>query len=179
MKDPATSASGKLVSEPASLTWHAASSSEVLDHLETMEQSGLSSAEAAERLAKYGPNQLTEKKGMSFFQMVLNQLKSFVVIILIVAALVSAILGEWVEAAAILTIVVLNAILGVVQESKAEESLAALKKLAAPEANVIRDGHQVRVPARAACAGRYRLSGGRQLHPGGYPPAGSSEPEGG
>ena len=147
MKDPATSASGKLVSEPAPLTWHAASSSEVLDHLETMEQSGLSSAEAAERLVKYGPNQLTEKKGMSFFQMVLNQLKSFVVIILIVAALVSAILGEWVEAAAILTIVVLNAILGVVQESKAEESLAALKKLAAPEANVIRDGHQVRVPA--------------------------------
>ncbi len=147
MKDPAPDASLRPDVTPAELTWHAASSKAVLDHLETLAETGLSSAEARERLEKYGPNQLAEKKGPSFFQLVLSQLKSFVVIILIVAALISAILGEWVEAVAILTIVVLNAILGVVQESKAEESLAALKKLAAPEANALRDGHQVRVPA--------------------------------
>ncbi len=147
MKDPAPVASPRLDVTPSELTWHASSSAEVLDRLETMAESGLTAAEAAERLAQYGPNQLTEKEGPSFFQLVLRQLNNFVVIILIVAALVSAILGEWVEAVAILTIVVLNAILGVVQESKAEESLAALKKLAAPEANALRDGHQVRVPA--------------------------------
>ena len=77
----------------------------------------------------------------------LDQLNSFVVILLIVAALISALLGEWVDAGAILTIVVLNAILGVVQESRAEEALAALKKMAAPEAQVLRDGHRVSVPA--------------------------------
>ncbi len=147
MKDSNPAASSPLDGTSSELTWHAASSVEVLDHLDTLAETGLTAAEAAERLAKFGPNQLTEKKGPSFYQLVVNQLKSFVVIILIVAALVSAILGEWVEAAAILTIVVLNAILGVVQESKAEESLAALKKLAAPEANAIRDGRQVRVPA--------------------------------
>jgi Ca2+-transporting ATPase len=147
MKNPASPASPQPASDPAALSWHAASVGDVLDHLDTLQEIGLTSAEAAARLEKYGPNSLAEKKGTSFLQLVLNQLKGFVVLILIVAAVVSAILGEWVEAVAILTIVVLNAVLGVVQESKAEESLAALKKLAAPEATVIRDGHVVRVPA--------------------------------
>ena len=147
MKNPASPASPQPASDPAALSWHAASAGDVLDHLDTLQEIGLTSAEAAARLEKYGPNSLAEKKGTPFIQLVLNQLKGFVVLILIVAAVVSAILGEWVEAVAILTIVVLNAILGVVQESKAEESLAALKKLAAPEATVIRDGHIVRVPA--------------------------------
>jgi Ca2+-transporting ATPase len=79
--------------------------------------------------------------------MLLAQLKNFIVIMLLVAAAVSALLGEWVDAGAIFAIVVLNAILGVVQESRAEQALAALKKLAAPEAHALRDGRRVDVPA--------------------------------
>jgi P-type Ca2+ transporter type 2C len=78
---------------------------------------------------------------------VFEQLNSFVVILLIVASEVSAVLGDWVEAGAILLIVVLNAILGVIQESRAEEALAALKKLASPEAQVIRSGRRISVPS--------------------------------
>ena len=122
--------------------------------------------EAARRLKQYGPNQLDEKPRPTFFQLVLDQLRNFVVILLIVAALISAVLGEWVEAGAILAIVVLNAILGVVQESRAEEALAALKKMAAPEAQSVRDGHRVPGAGRPTGARRYRLPGGGQLHPG-------------
>ena len=72
-------------------------------------------------------------------------------IILIIAALISLALGEWVDAIAIMCIVVLNAVVGVIQESKAEQALAALKKMAAPNAQVIRDGHQVTVPGASSC----------------------------
>lgn len=130
-----------------SITWHAMSANEVIRTLSTRFGEGLTSEEAARRLEQYGPNQLAEKPRPSFFQLVLSQLDNFVVILLIVAALVSALLGEWVEAAAILAIVVLNAILGVVQESRAEEALSALKKMAAPEAQVLRDGRRVTIPA--------------------------------
>ena len=130
-----------------SITWHAMSAEDVVSQLGTQVQAGLTSEEAARRLAEYGPNQLAEKPRPTFFQLVLSQLKSFIVILLIVAAVISAILGEWVEAGAILAIVVLNAILGVVQESRAEEALAALKKMAAPEAQTLRDGHRVAIPA--------------------------------
>ena len=136
-----------------SVTWHALSADETLKKFETLSGTGLSAAEAASRLEKYGLNQLVEAKRTSFLTMVINQLKGFVVLMLIAAAIISAFLGEWVDAIAILTIVVLNAVLGVVQESKAEEALAALKKLAAPEASVLRDGHLVRIPARELVPG--------------------------
>ncbi|NTV37003.1 MAG: HAD-IC family P-type ATPase, partial [Anaerolineaceae bacterium] len=129
------------------VTWHALSTDQVLETLDTQFQSGLTSQEAARRLEQYGPNQLTEKPRPGFLQLVLDQLKSFVVILLIVAAVISAVLGEWVDASAIIAIVVLNAILGVVQESRAEQALAALKKLAAPEAQILRDGHRVSITA--------------------------------
>jgi Ca2+-transporting ATPase len=90
---------------------------------------------------------LREKPRATFLQLVLAQLKSFVVILLIVASIISMVLGEWVESGAILLIVVLNAILGVVQESRAEEALAALKKMAAPDAQVLRNGKRVSVPS--------------------------------
>jgi len=134
--------------EDITLTWHSLSSEEVLERLETPLQSGLTSEQAAERLKLHGPNQLVEAPRPSFLQMVLAQLNNFVVILLIVASVVSAVLGDYIEAAAIMAIVILNAILGVVQESRAEEALAALKRLAAPEAQVMRDGHRISVPAR-------------------------------
>lgn len=110
-------------------------------------EKGLSSAEVTSRTEKYGPNQLQEAAKRTFLQMVIDQLKSFVIILLIVAAAISGILGEWVDAIAILLIVVLNAVMGVVQESRAEEALAALKKMASPEAHVVRDGKRISIPA--------------------------------
>ena len=84
---------------------------------------------------------------------------------LIGASIISALLGDYVEAAAIMAIVILNAVVGVVQEGKAEEALAALKKMAAPDAHVIRDGHRITVPARELVPGDIVSAGGRQLCP--------------
>ena len=125
--------------------WHALTAEEVLNHLK-VEDNGLNSEEARKRLDHYGPNQLTEAPRPTFLQMLWEQLNNFVVILLIVASVVSAVLGDYVEAAAIMAIVVLNAILGIVQERRAEEALAALKKLAAPDAQVLRDGRRQSIP---------------------------------
>ena len=130
-----------------SVVWHSLSPEEVLTRLETHSERGLSSKEAEARLTRYGRNELAELARATFIQLVIDQLNNFVVILLVVASAVSALLGDWVEAGAILLIVVLNAVLGVVQERRAEEALAALKKLASPEASVLRDGHRVMVPA--------------------------------
>ncbi|MFZ3070026.1 MAG: HAD-IC family P-type ATPase, partial [Anaerolineaceae bacterium] len=130
-----------------SISWHALNAVQVLDELKVPIDTGLTSEEAQKRLEKFGPNELVEKKRTTFWQLLWGQINSFVIWLLIAAALISALLGDWVEAGAILLIVILNAIMGIVQESRAEESLAALKKLAAPEAQVLRDGHRISVPA--------------------------------
>jgi len=138
--------------------WHSLPAQAVLEHLKVHE-SGLTSAEAAERLAQYGPNQLTEKPRPGFLKMLWDQINSFVVWLLIVAAIISGLIGwneyrhtgetiEFIETGAILAIVILNATLGIIQERRAEEALAALKKLAAPDAHVLRDGRRVTIPAR-------------------------------
>jgi len=132
--------------------WHALKAEEVLKHLKVQEH-GLTSAEAQQRLAQYGENQLQESPRPGFLAILWEQLNNFVVILLIVASIISALLGDYVEAAAILAIVVLNSILGIVQEQRAEEALAALKRLAAPDAQVVRDGHRKAVPARELVPG--------------------------
>lgn len=131
-----------------SISWHALDLNDVLEKLITCAHAGLSSGEAESRLEQHGFNQLTEAPRPSFLIMVLEQLKSFVVLLLIAASIISAILGEWVDATAIIAIVILNTVLGVIQESRAEEALAALKKMAAPEAQVMRDGHRQMIPSR-------------------------------
>ena len=136
-----------LTSRQDGKAWHALEADEVLRHLEAPADQGLSSAEAEHRLQVFGPNALKEAPPTTFWQMLWEQFKSFVVILLIVAALISALLGDYVEAAAIMAIVILNAALGVVQEYRAEQSLAALRKLAAPEAQVIRDGSRQAIPS--------------------------------
>ena len=132
--------------------WHSLSLDDTLKRLAVQEH-GLSSDEAAKRLKQFGLNQLTEAPRPGFLSKLWDQLNNFVVILLIVASIISAILGEWVDAAAIMLIVVLNAVLGIVQESRAEEALAALKKMAAPEAQILRDGKRVSVPARELVPG--------------------------
>ena len=137
---------------PENEAWHALEIDQVLNDLEVQE-AGLSSDEAAKRLAHYGQNQLLEAARPSFWQMLWEQLNNFVVILLIVASVVSALLGDYVEAAAIMAIVVLNAVLGIVQEQRAEEALAALKRLAAPDAQVMRDGRRQNLPTRELVPG--------------------------
>src|SRR5512143_100829 len=127
--------------------WHALETEQVLRDLKVHDQ-GLPFDEAAERLERYGHNQLEEAKRAGFWAMLWEQINNFVVILLIAASLVSALLGEWVDASAILAIVVLNTVMGIVQERRAEEALAALKRLAAPEAHVLREGHRTTIPAR-------------------------------
>ena len=157
------------------LSWHALRTDEVLKQLDTLADQGLSDEEAQRRLQTYGPNQLAEKPPTSFLQMLWDQFNNFVVMLLIVASVISAFLGDYVEAAAILAIVVLNATLGVVQERRAEQALAALKKLAAPEAHVIRDGYAQDGPLAAGGARRRGLAGSRQFHPGRCAPARSNQ----
>jgi P-type Ca2+ transporter type 2C len=126
--------------------WHALRADEVLKHLEVHEE-GLTTAEADARLSQYGPNQLREAPRPGFLALLWDQLNNFVVILLIVASIISALLGDYVEAGAIMAIVVLNSVLGIIQEQRAEQALAALQKLAAPDAQVIRDGSRKSVPA--------------------------------
>jgi len=118
-----------------------------LKRLETPPAEGLTTEEAQRRLAQYGPNELQEKPRRTYLQMVLEQLRSFVILLLLGAAIISAILSEPVEAIAIIAIILLNTILGVVQESRAEAALAALKRMAAPDSQVLRDGKRITVPA--------------------------------
>lgn len=126
--------------------WHAVTIEET--HLKSgSPESGLSVQEAAERLARFGRNELVQKGRKSVWRMLLDQFKDFMVLVLVAAAVVSFVLGETVDAIIILALVVLNAVLGVVQEGKAEQSLDALKKLSAPNAKVLRGGSQLTIPA--------------------------------
>ncbi len=133
--------------EELSISWHAMKDAEVLHVLESKVDSGLTSTEVKARQEKFGLNELQEAPPTSFWEMLWAQINSFVIYMLLGAAIISALLGDYVEAIAILAIVVLNAIMGIIQESRAEAALAALKKLAAPEASVLRDGKRVSVPA--------------------------------
>lgn len=146
--------------------WHTLPADEVAEALRTHFQNGLSSEEAAARLQKYGYNELQEAPRPGFLSRLWDQFNNFLMLILIVASIVSLALGDVIEAGAIMAIVFLNAILGVIQETRAEEALAALKKMAAPEAHVIRDGRQVTIPAREVVPGDIVI-----LETGNYVPA--------
>jgi Ca2+-transporting ATPase len=106
--------------------------------LQTHLHEGLTEERYQEHLRQYGPNQLPEKRGRSPLSIFLSQFQEFIVWVLAAAALVSGFLGEWIDTAAILAIIVLNAVLGFIQEYRAEKSLAALKKLSSPVSRVIR-----------------------------------------
>jgi Ca2+-transporting ATPase len=158
-------------------TWHTLSVAEAAEALGSDLTQGLSAAEVRSRQAQFGPNELQERPPRTFWQMLLDQFNQFLVLILIVAAVVSALIGwrqfgktgdtiEFIDAGAIMAIVILNAILGVVQEGRAEEALAALKKMAAPNAHVLRGGHLITVPSRDLVPGDVVM-----LETGNYVPA--------
>jgi len=142
------------------------STERVAQELRTHLAMGLTLDQAQERFGEHGPNELFERPRPGFLRRLLEQFNNFLIILLIVAAVISLALGEMVDALAILAIVVLNAVLGVVQESKAEQALAALKKMSAPTAQVLRDGHQQTIAARELVPGDIVL-----LEAGNYIPA--------
>lgn len=129
------------------MEWYNKDKREVLKELGTSLDRGLSDKEAEIRLQKYGRNELEAQKKKSFLSKLIAQFADFLIIILLVAAGISAFVGEKEDAIVILAIVVINAILGIYQEGKAEKSVEALQKLSAPNAKVIRDGNMLTLPA--------------------------------
>jgi Ca2+-transporting ATPase len=132
---------------PAARAWHALSIAEVAQALDVDLASGLSASEARRRIDRWGPNSLPEQRGPAWPALLLRQLTQFLVGVLIAAAALSLALGERLDAAAILTIVVLNALLGFAQEFRAERALQSLRALAAPAATALRDGSLAALPA--------------------------------
>jgi P-type Ca2+ transporter type 2C len=126
---------------------------DVAAHLETSPSSGLSNKEAARRLAAYGPNELEAADVIAPWQILLAQFKNVLILILLVAVGLSAVLGHATEAAVISVIVVFAAVLGFVQEYRAERAIEALRQMAAPNATVVRDGKEDDVPARELVPG--------------------------
>ena len=126
--------------------WHTQETSAVLAVWGTG-PAGLTAEAAKQRLEQSGPNQLKKGKKRSVFSIFLGQFMDFMIWVLIAAALISGFLGEWVDACIIAIVIVLNAILGTVQEARAEAALEALEKMAAPFAKVVRDGATMKLPA--------------------------------
>ncbi|NLA25852.1 MAG: HAD-IC family P-type ATPase, partial [Firmicutes bacterium] len=133
--------------------WHTYSIEKTADTLESDIDRGLVHIQVDQRQKEYGFNELQEQKGMTIWGMFLAQFKEFLVLLLLAAALVSLVIRETTDAVVILAIVILNAVLGVIQEFKAERSLAALKTLSAPTARVIRENAVFEVPARELVPG--------------------------
>jgi P-type Ca2+ transporter type 2C len=109
--------------------------------------SGLSSTEAQRRLSEFGPNEIRREQATSAFTLLARQFASPVIWLLLVATVLSAALGEWLDAIAIGAIVILNAVIGFFQEHRAERAVMALRSMTAPRARVMRDGHSVMMPA--------------------------------
>ncbi|MFN3466644.1 MAG: cation-translocating P-type ATPase, partial [Candidatus Brocadiales bacterium] len=132
--------------------WYKLSAEEVLKQLESR-PAGLSDAEAARRLEKYGPNEIVEKKKTPAILQFLKQFTEVLIIILLVATIVSAVLGEYLDAGVIFAIVILNAVMGFIHEKKAEKAVEALKKMLVPKAKVVRDGSVKVVESRSVVPG--------------------------
>ncbi len=128
------------------VVWHGMNTEEVLLHLESS-VAGLTSEEAQRRLAEHGLNIIPEKQQRSMGFILLGQFTDFMIVVLLLAALISGFIGEAQDTIAILVIVLLNAVIGTIQEFRAEQAVAALRQMAAPEAQVLRDAQAVTLPA--------------------------------
>ncbi len=122
------------------MDWYQKKTLEVIEDLKTNAQTGLSPEEAATRLSVHGENKLLEAKKESRLLKFLKHFAEFIVLVLIGAAIIAGLLGEWVDALAIMAIVVMNGVIGFIQDEKAERVLEALKKLSAPGAKALRGG---------------------------------------
>lgn len=152
--------------------WHSSSVEEIAKNLKTNINIGLSDDEAQKRFDRYGPNNLKEKKKESIFVKFIKQFNDFMIITLIIAAIISAVVSklngeaDYIDSIIIVAIVIFNAIMGLVQEQKAEKSLEALKKMSAPNAKVRRDGRVQEIDATLVVPGDIVI-----LEAGNYVPA--------
>jgi Ca2+-transporting ATPase len=141
--------------------WHSLDVDDASRRLSTSSSAGLSAREAADRLARSGPNELEASRRVAPWRLLLDQFKNVLILILLVAVALSAVLGHATEAVVITLIVLFAALLGFAQEVRAERAVDALRRLAAPTATVVRDGRELEVPARELVPGDVVL-----LHPG-------------
>ena len=152
--------------------WHSSSVEEIAKNLKTNINIGLSDDEAQKRFDRYGPNNLKEKKKESIFVKFIKQFNDFMIITLIIAAIISAVVSklngeaDYIDSIIIVAIVIFNAIMGLVQEQKAEKSLEALKKMSAPNAKVRRNGRVQEIDATMVVPGDIVI-----LEAGNYVPA--------
>ena len=133
--------------------WHRLDAQEAVRQIHSDIQNGLNAAEVARRVTEHGPNELVERRGKSPWAILLEQFTGIMVVILMISAVVSIILGETIDALVILIIVVLNAVLGFTQEYRAEQAMSALKRMAVPHVRVRRDGHLKEISARELVPG--------------------------
>ncbi len=133
--------------------WYNKTVEQISEELNVKVTSGLSEKQAEARIQEHGFNELKEKEKETLLTKIINQLKDFMVIVLILASVVSMFVGEVADSLVIIAIVVVNAVLGIVQEGKAEKALEALQKMSAPNAKVIRNGKAEVIPARMIVPG--------------------------
>ena len=136
--------------------FHTKDIGDVVSHFQTDLEKGLSTEQAAQHLEKYGENKLAEAKPKTMFERFIEQISDFMIIVLLVAAAISFIADPregWVEALLILLIVIINAIFGIIQESRAEKSLDAIKKMSSPTAKVLRGGIEQIIPIEQVVVG--------------------------
>ncbi len=138
---------------PNHIAWHQLSVEDTRQQLNVDVAVGLSTQEAKVRLEKYGANELQEKAGTPVWVMFLHQFKSPLIYVLLAAATIAALLREFKDAGVIFGVLLLNAIIGFIQEGRAERSMAALKKLSSPKSQVRRDGHVQTIPSRELVPG--------------------------
>ena len=135
------------------MNWHLQSVERILEAFQTVPETGLTQTEVVVRLKQYGRNELIEKGGRTPLAILWEQLTATMVLILIAAAAVAGLLGDWKNTIAISAIVILYAILGFIQEYRAEQAIAALKKLSVPNVRVLRDGSLKEISARELVPG--------------------------
>lgn len=135
------------------MKWHEMRTEEVVEKINSNVKNGLSESEAKNRLLQFGTNELQEAERPNAFLVFLEQFKDFMVVVLLAATLISGLLGEYIDAVAIIAIVIINGVLGFFQERKAERSLQALKELSAPQVTVLRDKEWRKVASREIVAG--------------------------
>jgi Ca2+-transporting ATPase len=133
--------------------WYSKQPNEVLETLGTSSETGLTDSEISKRLEQYGPNELIDRGTKSPWKIIFEQLSETMVVILIISAIITIFLGEYKDAIAILVIVILNTILGFTQEYRAEQAMAALKKMAVPKVRVRRNGHVSEINAQELVPG--------------------------
>lgn len=134
------------------MNWYKLDTKEILQRLDTSEN-GLTGEKIKDLLAQYGPNKLMEAEKISGLKILLHQFTSPLIYILLVAGVVTLLLGEYVDSGVIFTVVILNVVIGFIQEYKAEESVRALKKMVVPKARVIRDGREKEIDSEELVPG--------------------------